>query len=197
MSTNDDRRRQATSGIGVQPREEPSIDRQAVRAELERVRADFQRLLASASPTDLRRPTLGTRWTNEELLFHMVFGYMIVRTLMPLLGVFARLPRGAGKAYARLLDTATGPFDAINYVGAVAGSRVYNHRRMGAKMDRTLTALQRRLERDSTASLGDGMDYPAHWDPFFHGWMTRADLYHYPTQHYDFHRAQLSLSDQD
>ena len=177
-------------------REEP-IDRQAVRTELERVRADFQRLLADADGADLRRPTLGTRWTNEELLFHMLFGYLVVRTLMPLLGVFARLPRGASKAYVRLLDAATRPFDAINYAGAVAGSRVYNHRRMGAKMDRTLAALQHRLDRESVASLGRGMHYPSRWDPFFHDWMTRADLYRYPTQHYDFHRTQLSLSNQD
>ncbi|MFE9308155.1 DinB family protein [Streptomyces sp. NPDC006706] len=169
------------------------LDRQAVHAELERVRADFHRFLAQASAADLRRPTDGTRWTNEQLLFHMLFGYMLIRVLLPLLGAFARLPRAVGATFARLLDAATRPFHVINYVSAVVGSLYYNHRRMGAKMDRTLDALHRRLDHESAASLGHGMHYPPRWDPFFHDWMTRADLYRYPTQHYDFHRAQLTL----
>ncbi|MGW5433252.1 DinB family protein [Streptomyces sp. NPDC004059] len=169
------------------------LDRQAVHAELERVRADFQRLLTDASAADLRRPTDGTRWTNEQLLFHMLFGYMLVRVLLPLLGVFAKLPRAAGRAFAGVLDAAARPFHVINYVSSVLGSLYYNRRRMGAKMDRTLASLHRRLDRESAASLERGMPYPPRWDPFFRDWMTRADLYRYPTQHYDFHRAQLTL----
>lgn len=173
--------------------ERSPLDRRAAHAELERVRADFHRLLAEASPTDLRRPTDGTRWTNEQLLFHMLFGYMLVRVLLTLLGVFARLPGVVGRTFARLLDAAARPFHVINYLSSAAGSLYYNHRRMGAKMDRTLAALQQRLDRESTDSLRRGMHYPPRWDPYFHDWMTRADLYRYPTQHYDFHRAQLTL----
>ncbi|WP_367320044.1 DinB family protein [Streptomyces sp. HUAS ZL42] len=173
--------------------ERGQLDRQAVHAELERVRADFHRLLAEASAADLRRSTDGTRWTNEQLLFHMLFGYMLIRVLLRLLGVFAGLPRSVGGTFARVLDAAASPFHVINYVSSVFGTLYYNHRRMGAKMDRTVAALHRRLDRESTASLGRGMHYPPRWDPFFRDWMTRADLYRYPTQHYDFHRAQLTL----
>ena len=88
---------------------------------------------------------------------------------------------------------AAGPFHVINYVSSVVGSLSCDHRRMGARMDRTVAALHRRLERESAASLGRGMPYPPGWDPFFHDWMTRADLYRCPPQHYDFHRAQLTL----
>ncbi|MFI8193810.1 DinB family protein [Streptomyces sp. NPDC085946] len=168
------------------------LDRQAVHDELERVRSDFHQLLGQAG-AELRRPTDGTRWTNEQLLFHMLFGYMLVRALLPLLGVFARLPRAVSRAFAACLDAAARPFHVINYLSAVAGCRYYNHRRMGAKMDRTLAALHRRLDGESAASLRRGMHYPPRWDPFFHDWMTRAELYRYPTQHYDFHRAQLTL----
>ncbi|MFG2026322.1 DinB family protein [Streptomyces sp. NPDC048825] len=173
--------------------ERGQLDRQAVHAELERVPADFHRLLAEASAADLRRPTDGTGWTNEQMLFHMLFGYMLIRVLLRLLGGFAKLPRSVGGTFARLLDAAARPFHVINYVSSVLGSLYYNHRRMGAKMDRTVAALHRRLDRESTASLRRGMHYPPRWDPFFHDWMTRADLYRYPTQHYDFHRAQLTL----
>jgi hypothetical protein len=75
-------------------------DRQAVHDELDRVQADFRRLLARATPADLARRTSGTKWTNEQLLFHMLFGYMIVRALLPLVAAFSRLPGGASRAYA-------------------------------------------------------------------------------------------------
>jgi hypothetical protein len=54
-------------------------DRQAVHDELDRVQADFHRLLSQATAASLARRTDGTKWTNEQLLFHMLFGYMIVR----------------------------------------------------------------------------------------------------------------------
>ncbi|MGV4983166.1 DinB family protein [Streptomyces sp. NRAIS4] len=169
------------------------LDRQAAHAELERVRADFHHLLAEASDADLRRRTDRTRWTNEQLLFHMLFGYMLVRVLLSLLGVFARLPRPVGRTFAGLLNATARPFHVINYVSSVLGSLYFDRRRMGAKMDRTLAALHRRMDHESAASLSRGMNYPPRWDPFFRNWMTRADLYRYPTQHYDFHRAQLTL----
>ena len=41
------------------------------------------------------------------------------------------------------------------------------------------------------------MHFPVRWDPFFTTTMTLADVYHYGTQHYDFHRAQLTLEPDD
>ena len=49
-------------------------DRQAVREEMKQARQAFHRLLDHATVADLRRPSNGTRWTNELLLFHMLFG---------------------------------------------------------------------------------------------------------------------------
>ena len=37
-------------------------------AELDRVRDDFRRLLDSATVAELRQPTDGTKWNNEQLL---------------------------------------------------------------------------------------------------------------------------------
>ena len=56
-----------------------------VSGEMRRAQADFHQLIGEASSGDLRRRSNGTRWTNRQLLFHMVFGYVIVRTLMPLI----------------------------------------------------------------------------------------------------------------
>jgi hypothetical protein len=65
---------------------------------------------------------------------------------------------------------------------------------MGQVLDHVIAALQQRLQRESDSALRRGMHYPATWDPFFAGYMTLADIYRYPTQHYRFHRRQLTLS---
>jgi hypothetical protein len=36
------------------------------------------------------------------------------------------------------------------------------------------------------------MHFPPGWDPFFEETMTLAEVYHYATQHFDFHKSQLS-----
>jgi hypothetical protein len=53
--------------------------RQTVHAELERVREVFASHVAAMGPEDLRAVSDGTRWTNQDLLFHMLFGYLVVR----------------------------------------------------------------------------------------------------------------------
>ena len=174
--------------------QEQRWDRQAVHDELDRVRADFHRLLAQATPATLAKRASGTRWTDEQLLFHMLFGYIIVGALLPVMTVFGRLPTGFSRAYARLLNAAARPFDLINYLGPCAAVHIYGHQRMAAKLDRVLASLRRRIDEATTADLDRGMHYPTRWDPFFTGYMTLADLYRYPTQHYDFHRRQLTLT---
>jgi len=168
-------------------------DKELVHAELDRARDDFRWLLDQASEADLARPTNGTRWDNEQLLFHMLFGYMIVRRLLGLVRLFGRLPVGASRGYARLLDAGSRPFDLINYLGPCAAVHIYGHRRIAAKLDRVIASLHRRLDQETSADLARGMYYPARWDPFFDDYMTLADIYRYPTQHYDFHRRQLTL----
>jgi hypothetical protein len=37
------------------------------------------------------------------------------------------------------------------------------------------------------------MHFPVGWDPYFKDSMTLLEVYHYPTQHYDHHRRQLTL----
>jgi hypothetical protein len=58
--------------------------------------------------------------------------------------------------------------------------------------DRVIAALHRRLDAETEANLARTMRFPTHWDPFFHEMMTLADLYHFLTQHFDYHRRQLT-----
>jgi hypothetical protein len=162
-----------------------------------RARRDLGALLQGAAPADLRRRSDGTRWTNEELLFHMVFGYMVVRALLPLVQVVGRLPHPVGRAFAAVLNAGTRPFDVVNYWGSRAAARVYNKRRMSRKLDKTIAALSRRLEHENSQSLARSMPFPDRWDPFFTPLMTLNDVYAYPTLHFDFHARQLSLRHPD
>jgi hypothetical protein len=65
---------------------------------------------------------------------------------------------------------------------------------MGRWMDRVIASLQRRLGRESDADLEVRMHFPTRWDPYFTDVMTVAGVYHYATQHFEFHAQQLTLT---
>ncbi len=171
-----------------------TVDREAIYEELRGARATFRRLVEAASSDDLARGSSGTRWTNQQLLFHMLFGYLLMRPLLVLAGIFTRMPASVGRVFAKALDAMTGPFHWVNYLGSCVGARVFPPRRMAATLDRLTMELERRLRAETGARLHSGMHYPVRWDPYFKDFMTVADLYHYPTQHFDFHKQQLTLS---
>lgn len=170
------------------------MDRQAVHDEIDRARASFHELLDHASDADLRRSTNGTRWNNKQLLFHMLLGYLIVRALRGLVVTFDRLPSSADQRFAHVLNAVTAPFDAVNYAGAWLAGTVLPRRVLGALFDRVVESLHRRLDTETEDDLARSMRFPTRWDPFFHETMTLADVYHFPTQHFDFHRDQLTLA---
>jgi len=178
--------------------DDSAVDHAEIAADLKRACVDFHGLLAQADRNDAwTKPTHGTRWTNEQLLFHMVFGYMIAQRLLILVKAFSRLPDQVSRVFARLLNAATRPFDVVNYYGSCAGALLYDRRRMGAKMDRVIAALQRKLARESDDALYRGMHFPTRWDPFFKDYMTLEGVYRYPGKHFDFHKRQLTVSPTD
>ncbi len=85
--------------------EKSSVDRAEISIDLDRACVDFNRLLVEADrEAAWENPTRGTRWNNEQLLFHMVFGYMVVQRLRILVKVFARLPDRVSRVFANLLN---------------------------------------------------------------------------------------------
>ena len=92
----------------------------------------------------------------------MVFGYLIVRTLLPLVHLLGRL--GWSRRFAATLNAAHRPFHLINYAGSAGGGRLLTPRRMATIMDATITALDRRLARETPASLALTMHFPTRWD---------------------------------
>jgi hypothetical protein len=121
------------------------MDRAAVHDEMDRARIEFEQLLGKASPASLRRRSDGTRWTNRQLLFHMLFGYLIVRTLMPLVHAFGRRPDSWSRRFAAILNAGQRPFHVINYVGSWGGGEVLRKSTMGRRPE---------------ASEGDPMEGP-------------------------------------
>ena len=168
-------------------------DRQHIHAELERVRADLHHLVAHANEADLARRTNGTRWTNGQMLWHMAFGYVLVRRLLPLVRLFGRLPERFSRRFASALNATTTPFHHINHLGGVAGALVFRGPRLTRQLDHTIDRLHRSLDAQTEDALARWMHFPGGWDPFFRDTMTLEQVYHYATEHYDFHRSQLTL----
>ncbi|WP_137121267.1 DinB family protein [Segeticoccus rhizosphaerae] len=164
-----------------------------IAAELDRVRGDFQTLLDTATVAELRQPTEGTKWNNGQLLFHMLFGYLLVRNLRHVVRGFSRLPDTASRGYAAGLNAGTRPFHVINYAGSLGGPRALGYPGMIRLMDHVAGALQAAVRGESDAALNQGMYFPVGWDPYFKHYMTLREVYHYPTQHYEHHRRQLTL----
>lgn len=176
---------------------ETNVSRESVHDELERARQDFHKMVGEASAEALRRRTNGTRWTNRQLLFHMLLGYLVVRALLPLVRTLGRLPDRASAAFAVVLNSAARPFHVVNYLGGCAGALVLRDRRLTAQVDRTIGALHRQLDNETTTSLALRMHFPSRWDPYFTHTMSVLDVYHYGTQHFVHHRRQLTLSNDD
>jgi hypothetical protein len=167
------------------------MDPQQIDAEMRRAQAEFHQLLTDASPEELRRPTDGTRWTNRQLLFHIVLGYGVVRTLLPLVRALGRL--GHSRGFAATLNAARRPFHWINYVGPCVAAGLLAPRAMTALLDRTIGSLRRCLAAETERTLAMTMHMPTDWDPYFTPTMSVLDVYHFGTQHFDHHRRQLTL----
>jgi hypothetical protein len=167
--------------------------RDEVRQELLDAPGDYRRLLSIATPAQLRQRTDGTRWTNQEMLFHLLIGYLVVRTLLPLVWLISRLPPRAGRGFAATLNAAARPFHLVNYVGSVLGGHALRLPWMARLFEASCLALAARLGRRTESDLARTMPFPSRWDPFFTSRMSLLDIYHYPWQHYEFHRRQLTL----
>lgn len=169
-------------------------ERQVLHAELEGARATFHELVAQATRADLDRRSRGTRWTNRQLLFHMLLGYLVVRTVLPLVRFLGRRPAAVGRAFSGVLNAGTRPFHLVNYLGACGGAILFRDHRLLQQVDRTFSELHRRLDLETEESLALGMPFPTGWDPYFTGSMSVLDVYHYGTVHFEHHRRQLTIT---
>jgi len=166
--------------------------KETIRSELESSRSSFHALVASLSEEDLRRKSLNPGWTNGEILFHMLLGFMIVPPLVPLIRIFGRLPDRYSLWFARMLDSGTGIFNWFNALGARGGAKVFTTVGLRARYDRVLEKILRLLQNVRDDEWKIGMHYPTKWDASFSEYITFEKLFLFPTIHYRFHLGQVS-----
>jgi hypothetical protein len=85
-------------------------------SELEDSRHNFHALLASLSDEDLQKVSLNPPWTNKQIVFHMVFGFFLLPSLIVIVLLFGRLPRTFSKWFASLLNIAVRPFNKYDHL---------------------------------------------------------------------------------
>ncbi|MFF2028708.1 DinB family protein [Arthrobacter sp. NPDC058192] len=154
-----------------------------VRADLLWIAADFREIIESAPADELDLPSAGTRWTNRQLLFHLVLGQNIALAGMPLLGLFSRLPSSASRNWSRVLDACTGPYNWVNWAGSAAAGQVLKPEGMVRMMDRTTRTIVRWYGRADNEALSRGMTMPTSWDPYFESWMDRRAILGWAPKH--------------
>ena len=168
------------------------VVKETIRPELETTRASFHTLLDSLSNEDFHRQSKNPGWTNGEILFHMTLGFIIISMLAPLIRVFGRFPDRYSKLIAGFLNFGTVVFNWFNAFGARVGGRIYSRQRIGVQFDRTYRRILKLLGSISQDEWQLGMYYPTEWDPLFSEYMTLDDLFHFPTNHYQYHLEQIT-----
>ena len=172
-------------------------DKDALRSELEASRLAFHALLGSFSEAELKQQSLNPGWTNEEVLWHMAMGFMVLRTLLPLARFFGRFPKSCSRPLARVLDRCTTPFNWINALGTRLGGRVWTPTSLGKTIDGVHARLVKALDALSERKWQRGGMYaPTRWDPVsFNDYMTLEDMFRMPLRHFAFHLKQLARDD--
>jgi hypothetical protein len=170
------------------------FDRSLVLVELAAARERFVTVAGELGDANRDRASVGTRWTNHQLLFHMLLGYLVVWPLLVVIEVFDRLPPVAGRQFAGLLNRSLRAFDAVNFWGGCLGATVLSPARIGRLGEWVIAGWERRVQSAGDGTLNRVMCFPTRWDPFFTEAMSIGDLLRYPTQHFRFHERQLDLT---
>lgn len=162
-----------------------------IRRELETARSDFHELLDSLSDEGWERQSLNPAWTNGQLLFHITLGFGLIPTLMPLVQLFGRFPRGYSRPFASLLNGFTPLFNRVNAIAPLIGVRIYPRESLGKKFDSVLDAIVKRLDRTEGQEWESGMYAPIKWEPRFAEYMKIEDFFRYPVVHFRHHKTQF------
>lgn len=166
-----------------------------VRLELGRSRCEFNALLDSLSEADWDAPSLNPAWTNGQLVYHMLFAFMLVPALFWMIRFWSRLPSGYSRRFAQILDFSTPLFNRVNALGPRGQARVFGRKRAAAIFERVYHSMLRKVDSLHGDQWSRGMHYPRRWDPTFGDFMRFEDLFGYPTAHFRRHMRHLSAGD--
>jgi hypothetical protein len=164
-----------------------------LRAELESAREEFHRALTALSRDGWRARSRNAGWTNGELCFHILLGFILITPLYWIMRAMHHLPAWCDTGFARLLNASTPLFNRVNALGPRVGARVLSPRGVRRQFDRAVSRILRRLDRLTPTDQELGMHYPTRWDPRFTPVMTVEQLLRYPVGHLRHHLEQLSV----
>jgi hypothetical protein len=164
----------------------------SILAELEASRLVFHALLDSLSDEDLQKPSTNPAWSNRQILFHMLFGFFLLPSLIGIVLLFSRLPSSFSRHFAALLNRWVKPFNVINALGPQGGGRLFSRQGLGRGFDWVHALVMTWVQALPEAELQRGMYYPAKWDPLFRDYMTMAEILRFPMIHFYFHVNQIT-----
>ena len=131
-----------------------------VRDDIESGRSEFRAFLAAVTPDQWRRPSSNPAWTNGALLFHIALGFFLVIPLVWIMRIFASLPPGASRTFARCLNFGTPFFNWINALGPRFGARIFGRRRLERTFDSVCRMILRKVDAMAPRDWKRGMHYP-------------------------------------
>jgi hypothetical protein len=173
---------------------DPETQRAQLRADLATARQEFHEMASSLSEHAWTEPSRNPGWTNGQILFHILLGFILVLPLASLLVFFGHLPRVFSRVFAGILNLSSPLFNRINASGPRAGARLLGKAGVLRKFDKVHGAVLARFDRIRPRDWTLTMHYPTRWDPRFRADMRLADLFRYPVDHMRHHRAQLRPS---
>lgn len=163
-----------------------------VRAELALAHARFHKLLDSLSEVDWEARSLNPAWTNGQLVYHILFAFMLLPSLFWMIKFWSKLPRSYSLRFAQVLDLTTPLFNRINALGPRGQASVFGRKRAGAIFDYIYRSILKKVDSLRDDQWAAGMHYPRRWDPTFADFMTLEALFKYPPAHLEHHSSQLS-----
>jgi len=165
-----------------------------LRSELEAARLEFRDMVASTAGQSWATPSHNPGWTNGQLLFHVLLGFILVLPLAGILVFFGHLPAACSRSFAAILNFSTPLFNRLNAVGPRSGARLLGQEGLITKFDQVHRAILERLEHVRPADWALAMHYPTRWDTRFKTPMRLEDLFRYPVDHLRHHRRQLRVT---
>src|SRR6266496_4682471 len=166
--------------------------RRAIRISFDQAHSEFHQLVNSLSENDLNRQSKNEGWTNGEILFHIMFAFILILTLGPMIRFWSRLPKRYSKVFANILNFSTVTFNWINGFAPRMGNKVFTRSRYGKIFDKVYAHLIELLSSIKDNEWNSGMYYPDKWEPLFDEFMTLEKLFYYPIRHLEFHVGQIS-----
>jgi hypothetical protein len=169
----------------------PTAD--AIRDDLAEAGRRFHELVDSMSDSDWKTPSRNPAWTNGQVVYHVLFGFILIPALFGMIRFWSRMPPRFSRSFARALNWSTPVFNLANSLGPKGQAALFGQKRAIPIFDRVHRAILRRVDSLEQGEWRRGMYYPDRWDNLFRDFMTYEDLFRYPGLHLKKHLNQLAL----